>query len=430
MNFEQLAPAAAGTVELLELTWPPFPGPEDARSCFCYVVLLRPEGFLLCVPARFWEDEDIPGDGIEEGYESVGPHHRITAPPVSLTAAGSWTTPADRTPVPVLLIDFPAPLAGALAPVDFDSFAGTPFASDFSIFPLATEVIAPARWIQGIEGEEAAAYQSALSEAEPPPPAKPAEPKRASKAKRPTVADLAQQQAALFDAVSKLAEEMTKMRQESGPPAQPEGPPVPSPAQALGPKAGALSAPLSSVLPPTQAVPKGLAHLLGPPPPARALAHAAPRQRDLDQQLAAGISDGELPLVEPDPPTLTAALLAQSQALVSLVNQMAQGSDPLLDAAPSGSTAIRGSVNRQRLQQELAQKTGSFADKVAAQAARRMNPTGMLTPRSARPLSLLRTLWRFLPPKGAGNDCLAGFPSLRHAPAGRHVGGPRCAGSC
>ena len=430
MNFEQLAPAAAGTVELLELTWPPFPGPEDARSCFCYVVLLRPEGFLLCVPARFWEDEDIPGDGIEEGYESVGPHHRITAPPVSLTAAGSWTTPADRTPVPVLLIDFPAPLAGALAPVDFDSFAGTPFASDFSIFPLATEVIAPARWIQGIEGEEAAAYQSALSEAEPPPPAKPAEPKRASKAKRPTVADLAQQQAALFDAVSKLAEEMTKMRQESGPPAQPEGPPVPSPAQALGPKAGALSAPLSSVLPPTQAVPKGLAHLLGPPPPARALAHAAPRQRDLDQQLAAGISDGELPLVEPDPPTLTAALLAQSQALCEPGQPDGPRVRPFARRCSFRIHRDSGVREPPAPPAGVGAEDRLFCRQGCSSSRPPHEPHRDAAPRSARPLSLLRTLWRFLPPKGAGNDCLAGFPSLRHAPAGRHVGGPRCAGSC
>ena len=140
--------------------------------------------------------------------------------------------------------------------------------------------------------------------------------------------------------------------------------------------------------------PKSLAHVLGPPPPVRALpaAHVlgAP-QVDQDAQMAAAISSGELPDVRPQD-ELTAAMVAQSRALLALVGQMSQGGDPVLDSSSSSSVSARGSQTRQRLQAELALHTGAFAEKVKERALARMARAGV---GSTEAFSLCRYLERY-----------------------------------
>ena len=110
---------------------------------------------------------------------------------------------------------------------------------------------------------------------------------------------------------------------------------------------------------------------------------------DHEAQLAFITGGGE-PSKGSQPDALAAAVLAQSNALVSLVGQLAQGSsEPRLDA-PS-STSVRGALSRQRLQQELC-SPGSFAKKVRQNAAQRMNPTGLGEPDIA---TMTRYLERF-----------------------------------
>ena len=54
--------------------------------------------------------------------------------------------------------------------------------------------------------------------------------------------------------------------------------------------------------------------------------------------------------------TLAQAMLAQSQALTSLVAQLASAStDPVLDLGGAGAVGVRGASQRARLQDELAQ---------------------------------------------------------------------------
>ena len=71
------------------------------------------------------------------------------------------------------------------------------------------------------------------------------------------------------------------------------------------------------------------------------------------------------------------AMLEQSNALMTLVAQMHQGGDPLLDGQPSsssGSLGTRGSVGRERLQKELSPKSGAFLLAVLQNAAKRLRP--------------------------------------------------------
>ena len=76
---------------------------------------------------------------------------------------------------------------------------------------------------------------------------------------------------------------------------------------------------------------------------------------------------------------LAQAVLEQSKALTSLVAQLQQGGDPLLDAQhlPSGSSS-RGAAGRERLQRELRGRSGGFFLQVLQNAHRRMKPAAAL----------------------------------------------------
>lgn len=80
-----------------------------------------------------------------------------------------------------------------------------------------------------------------------------------------------------------------------------------------------------------------------------------------------------------DQTSLAQAVLAQSQALTTLVSQIAAaGQDPMGDLAGSGSsTSTRGAQGRARLQAELAKHQGTFFLAVLQQMARRMAPTSV-----------------------------------------------------
>ncbi|CAE7191860.1 unnamed protein product [Symbiodinium microadriaticum] len=83
--------------------------------------------------------------------------------------------------------------------------------------------------------------------------------------------------------------------------------------------------------------------------------------------------------VEVDPPAqnpLAQAMLAQSQALTSLVQQLAASSaDPVLDLGAAGSVGVRGASQRAHFQEELAQGKGVFFRQVLQNLGRRMAPS-------------------------------------------------------
>ena len=144
--------------------------------------------------------------------------------------------------------------------------------------------------------------------------------------------------------------------------------------------APALAAPLASILPPAQHVPKALSQVIGPPPPTRQQPKVPSPTFDHEAQLALITGEGDVPpatLGDSQPSSLAAAVLAQSNALVSLLGKLAQGSaEPMTLDAPS-STSVRGALGRQKLQQELLSSPGAMARRIRQNAALRMNPTGL-----------------------------------------------------
>ena len=376
MDFSAISPATGGQVELLELLWPPLADADGQRACVCYVLMVRASGLLLCVPGSFFSAAELAADG-EEATTRPGPSLQLQAPAVALSEEGDWIAAPSAEPLSVTVVDFPASVTSLLSPVEHDSFLGTFFSeTDPGLYPLASDVLRQARqWILAEGAGASSGYQTAASE----PPAGDA---RRQRAKRPTVALLAQQQASLTEVVARLSDQLAMMQKAAqGAPADRPDRPAPTRvttgAEArrapLSEHLGALGEPEDEdlapqhpaqgpvvKLPPFQTVPKSLAHALGPPPPARPAALIPkPPEVDLDAQLAAAISSGELPNA-PAQPDLTTAMMAQSQALLTLVGHLAQGTDPVLDPQSAGASSSRGSQTRQRLQAELSSHSGTF----------------------------------------------------------------------
>ncbi|CAE7462864.1 unnamed protein product, partial [Symbiodinium necroappetens] len=329
MDFATLTSFETGSVEVLEFSWPPAAEDQTPQACLAYVIMKRPSGFLLCVPDGFLSQVELEQGQQAGEEEGIGPSIGISAPPVQLTPTGEWISPADPETVQALIVDLASHLADQLSPADLSADdlvcfrPGSP-----SVFPLASEVLRQAKeWLQA---------DGTLP------------------ADRPTMVQLASQQAKMMEVVD--------------PPPAPQ-PALPHPV---------LSQPLAqTVLPPFQSVPKNLAATLGPPPLTRQQPPAAHVQVDLEEKGQRALQTGE-PLGVGQDASLASAVLAQSQALVALVSQLSGSSaDPLLEV-PTGQASVRGAAGRAKLQQDLASRSGVFAQKVRENMTRRMDPTGLL----------------------------------------------------
>ena len=136
--------------------------------------------------------------------------------------------------------------------------------------------------------------------------------------------------------------------------------------------------PLSSMLQtPTKAPVSEVATRLSPPPrtlaaPALGLLAPLTDKPEVVKELEIEKNQEDFP----DQASLARAVLAQSQALTTLVSQIASASsDPMTDLTSPSTTGTRGAQGRARLQAELAQHRGTFYTSVLQAMARRMSPT-------------------------------------------------------
>ena len=393
MDFSSLPAVEAGQVTLLEFTrpWPPG-GAGDPTTCISYVVMKRLEGFVLCLPTGF-----LPSDALQEGLvndspEGLGPSLELEASAVRLAPSGEWIAAGTDEAIGAIVVDLPSELASALAVPDLAAFAGVPFlAEDPGLFPLASEVLQQAReWAAEVLHEARSGYQTAVEEPLPLQRSKP-------KAKRITVATLAQDQAALQELVRGMAKQLaTLLPSTAGGNTLAQGPAVAPPPGLPGlpacPAATGLSAPLASVLPPAQHGQnlstswwgRPLRLVPGPSFPRRLAAARRPGRR-------------------------AAAVLAQSNALVSLVGQLAQGSsEPMLDG-PS-TTSVRGVLGRQKLQQELASTPGLFSQRIRGPAYEPHGPCGGGLRHHGQVPRKVRRIWKAA---HLGPACLDDCPGRR-----------------
>ena len=147
-----------------------------------------------------------------------------------------------------------------------------------------------------------------------------------------------------------------------------------------------LTQPLSSMLqtPPRPSF-EQVAKTMTPPPRTSATSALGLLAPLAEQPAVVKELEEEKPLLAfGDQSSLARAVLAQSQALTTLVSQIASAStDPMTELSGTGtSTGTRGAQGRARLQAELSQHRGSFFASVLQSMARRMAPTSStdLTP--------------------------------------------------
>ena len=241
MDFSALTPATGGQVEILEFLWPPLADADGQRACVCYVLMLRTDGFLLCVPGPFFSASELAPDG-DEGAVRPGPSFQLTAPAVALSEEGEWILALWADPIAVTVVDFPASAASLLSPVELDSFLGAFFCeADPGLYPLAADVLRQARqWISSEGAGASTDYQTGVSDQGGPQ----AEVRR-QRPKRPTVALLAQQQASLTEVVARLSDQLAKLQQAPSAVQAPRADPTPQLALS---SAEARRAPLTSHL--------------------------------------------------------------------------------------------------------------------------------------------------------------------------------------
>lgn len=395
------------------LQWPEADEEDGYMELFAVVVMKRAEGLLLAVPVGVLPETEVIAGNLD-GASCLGVSTVVEVPSVIMD--GGQISPTGSS-LCALLVDvdssivihrlrLPEPFEEIVYGFDLDS----PFA-----LPSPQDILKVAReWIeegpqgvlafysaeegQGIERKDPSS-SILTSPAKAPPQKKPQAtkgqmpqlpgvqevPGEKQKPKRPTTASLAAGLDQLMTTIPALSTQVrdlamrTKSIEEH----------VSGPSSVSYP---ALRQPLSrSVVAPTSA-PSALTLGLPSPPrtkhaPSPGLLrspafHQPPEVEALEQEKFESSN-------RPSDDHLARAVLAQSQALTNLVNQIAlTTSDPLADLSGTSASGTRGSLGRAKLQQELASQRGTFFASVMAAMSRRMNPT--LPPAASYQLMMLQ----------------------------------------
>lgn len=404
-------------IEPYVLSWPDASGTDGSIETFVLVVMRRQDGVMLAVPVDTIPQADLDA-GLDGRDEVLGLSYVIEVPSVILD--GGNINPTGEQ-VRLVLVDCSLDVLDRLrVPRAFEDIAYSfGLESQYALPEPGPLLESAGLWVESADPEQALVYYSAVDGMEtgqaddqlsqpvqspatgapgtpratvdgsgrladsrrrakaPPPlpgdggrPGKRAE--KQEKAKKPTTASLAASLQDLMVAIPKLNTQVqalaTQQRQIENRLAAPVSAACP-----------ALVQPLSQSVPGAVVGPSVLAKHLNSPPrtataPSPGFLHCPTMNQP--QELLALEAERSLSAANPPGDNLARAVLAQSQALTSLVSQIAQGqSDPLVDLGSSSSTGIRGSAGRAKLQAELASQRGLFFASVMSSMSRRMNPT-------------------------------------------------------
>ena len=372
---------------------------DGVQECMAVVVMKRDHGLLLGVPRGLLADAEVAAGLAARMDELLGPSTVVTCEAASLVDGAmvklpgrslSVTlvdvsaealllrlTPTEPDEPPELLITFDSgapellPDPGSLAAAA-QAWTTDPSASTLErvTFYSADEAPITAPADQAKKGRaklhlsradmEVPASKLGTGSAEP-----------AAKPKRPSVAGLASQLETLMGVLPALTARLDGMDQR-----QQELSHLVSTAPLRRPLGDSLGA--SAKVPPMVQV------KLGPPPTARPPLLRAACEAEEEAREAEDLE------VDPEPQNpLAQAMLAQSQALTSLVQQLATASaDPVLDLGAAGSVGVP-------FQDELAQGKGVFFRQVLQNLARRMAPSQAVAGSPASMLEQGLTLSRY-----------------------------------
>ena len=357
-----------GTEDSFVLVWPPqSPRDQDPYAALAFVVMKRASGLLVGLPVGFLPVDVLQGATLAGEDSLVGPHTTITVPGVRYEDAGPVQTGED---VEVQLVDFSTDIIVGLerfadSEVPEDRLAS--FGSDISIVPEAEVLVRyAADWIALAGGQRAAFYSAEElpeGEVQAPTTAK-QQAKAKEKPKRQSVAQvtashlstMAQLLPAMADQLKALQENQVRMQ-----------------AELLG--KAALPPPRPSQMPATMS-PQDFANVVGAPPKVRGPSTMAPPAKKSGPMMDSPLTFQEQSeeMVDQGGSSLAQAVLEQSRALTALVAHMQQG-DPLIDASSSSTaTSSRGAQGREKLQKELAARSGHFMLTVMQNMFRRLKP--------------------------------------------------------
>ena len=382
------------TVYVLEL--PVSEQPEEGISqALALLLLRRREGLLLCVPHGYFSEETLALGLTATAEDQVGQSTVLSV------AAGEVQDLSGRDPpvqVPgamldVVLVDVTKDIWDHLFPFNadiHDAEAIHVFSSEKpTLVPMVDAITAAAwTWISDPGSGERVGFYSALEEDTPATPRTPRA-KRTAKAKavpgtgggdgaaaakadpkrsKPTVNSLASSLDSVNQTLPQIMEELRLLRQRAD---AMEGQMATNPS-----RPSALKQPLGDLTTAgLSSTPKKLASFLDDMPPPRSSMTRTPTRlpgsSSMDFPCAAAL---EKEKEDDKAPDLTRAILAQSQALSTLVQQMATG-DLGIEGSSSSGMSTKGAQGRARLQQELALHRGTFFNAVYASMARRMQPS-------------------------------------------------------
>ena len=373
------APSDAGCL-VMEL-------PTFAPKPMVFVPLLRRAGGILAAVPVGAVDEALLEAGQGGGPELlIGPSCQISAGLAEEDEEGALRGTGESTVV--LVVDFAEDVVQHLSPYDpvTSPIEVQPFLSGSPHLMLVHSALVAAakERLVTLTGERMAFYsaaeepeQDAVNPLEPGPKKKPA-----AKPKRPTTSQLAEQMETMLSMLPALAQQVQEIssRQRAlegrslaassrDPPAQENLPahrapfpigPSPQPPNPMVALRGLVGNP-----------PKVRAPLLHPPAPLSAEPLPVPDEITLDPATGA-------PLLPKAPTSFEDALLKQSQALGTLVSHLVSQADSGESSLGPTSGALlgtRGATKREKLQEQLASRSGNFLLQVSQQALRRLAPS-------------------------------------------------------
>ncbi len=371
----------SGSSWLYVLTWPP--GEDVAKKeAFVIPIFAREAGLLMAVPLDFLPQEVLTAGLNATATDAVGPSIVIRCPGIHEADNG------EEIPIGLeiscLLVDFSEEILPELR--EFDPV--TDIGEILHFWPEVAETLPLSASLQeqaldwiAQESDSRVHYYSAAEEADVPKPlVKPGTKKPPAKPKKLTTAVLADQIAALSDTLPAITSQLEQLQASQ---ARLEG--VVSRGSDVRRPAHQSEFPQPQLE--GQGGIKDFAKAVGGPPrtktatPLRQLARPLfqedepvqePHQEDF--QAAQHVPPGD-PLAG----GATQALIQQSQAMTALVAHLIN-QDSLGDLASSSSSTLstRGTSKREKLQSELANRSGNFMLLVSQAAFRRMRPTDAL----------------------------------------------------
>ena len=370
---------------------------ESVTELFVLPLIARGGGFLACIPYGVLDESFVAdGSGLELAPSWLGMGSLFDVP---LTEEGD---DGAMVPLgisgPVLVIDVSDEFlnfARIFDPVTDSDIEIVPYHPDnTSCIPQIDVLLKRVKeWLRE-RTDQMAAFYSALEDPEVAVKAKAGQRKSTAAPKRVTNAVLMEQLSALTTQIQVLSARQDLLE---GSQSHSAAAGISKPAEAVGGRGGGninklpdLSAGLDFVEGPSLSVAKAL-QVVGPPPRTRMGQTTSPSSKHVKHQspeepdaLLVGSSGN----AAQDPEAIINALSQQSTALTALVAHMTQqGGDPMLDLQSGfmSSSSMKGVQRREKLQAELAARSGNFFLLMMQQVHKKLHP-GRALPRSEQEL--------------------------------------------